>query len=123
MKPGPSNAWRVALVATFVGFLYLALRPSVVTPPVGYDDEVAHALVNFALGLMVYKSFAPGRPLTLGLIALVLCGGGVEIAQTWAPTRAPSWPDFFANLVGVAGAAVVSLMAALRWRRRRAPEA
>lgn len=123
MKPGPSNAWRVALVAAFAGFLYLALRPSVVAPPAGYDDEVAHALVNFALGLMVYKSFAPGRPLLLGLIALVVCGGGVEIAQTWAPTRAPSLPDFFANVIGVLAAAVVSLLAALRWRRLREPEA
>ena len=119
MKPGPSNVWRVVLAVAVAGFLYLGLRPSVVAPPAGYDDEVAHALVNFALGMMVYKAFTPGRAFLLGLVGLAIWGGVAEFAQTWAPTRAPAWPDFYANLVGVFAAGVVGSLIALRGRKTR----
>lgn len=102
-----------------MGFVYLGLRASLSTPPVGYDDAVAHAVAFFALGLVVYKAFAPGRPLRVGLIALAIFGGAVELAQAWVPTRAPTLSDFVANLIGVAAAGLVAWLATVRSQRSR----
>jgi VanZ family protein len=118
MTLGPSTRWRFVLAAAVVGFLYLGLSPNRTQPPVWYVDVVAHALLNFAIGLVIYKAFATGRAFWLALLALAVFGGVVEMLQAWSPTRAPEISDGLANLVGVIAAGVVAVWATRRWRRR-----
>lgn len=117
MTPGPSTGWRVLLALAVAGFLYLGLSPNRTQPPVWYDDEVAHALLNFGIGLVIFKAFAPGRPFWLALLALAVLGGAVEMLQAWSPTRAPELADGLANLAGVVAAGLFAAWATRRWRR------
>ena len=119
MTPGPSIPWRVILVVAVLGFVYLGLRPNRIPPPAWYVDGVAHALLSFGIGLVLYKAFAPGRPLLLALLALAALGGVVELIQAWAPTRVPDVSDFIANLVGVLAAGCVAVWATHRRRSHR----
>jgi VanZ family protein len=90
----------------------LALLPqSVRTPTTGWDKS-NHALAFAALAYLGALCW-PARVLAL-LAALAAYGGAIEIAQTFTETRFGEWIDWFADIVGLLGAA-----AWIAWDKRR----
>ncbi len=65
----------------------------------GLSDKVYHAAAYGLLGLAGLCSF----PAAAGRVCagLMLWGGGIELGQTFIPTRSGEFADFVANSVGV----------------------
>jgi VanZ family protein len=96
----PARLWRGMFIALLCAVLYLALKPAEPTPDwFAQADKLRHAgafLVLFGLGLR-----AGFRPLPLAA-GLLLFGVGIEIAQSFTPTREASAADVAADAVGIA---------------------
>jgi VanZ family protein len=78
--------------------------------PVAVSDKLYHAVAYFVLTLVALYIFDGERPLVVA-VGVVALGAGVEVAQGFVPYRTASLLDAVANVVGVAVALVVSLLA------------
>jgi VanZ family protein len=99
---------RPLLLAAFwtavIGIAVLALVPGSTPLPTTGWDKSNHALAFFTLALL--GSVCWPRSAVRVCIAIALYGGLIEVAQTLTPTRDGEWLDWFADMVGIALAAL-----------------
>jgi hypothetical protein len=114
--------WLALGIALLVMVLYLTLSAPGLERRFPGGDKMAHASGFFAL-MFWYAALFERRFLILLGLALLALGGVIELAQGWmAIGRRAEWADFFANGVGIAVAAGVSLLSRhswLQWVERR----
>lgn len=100
-------AWgfRVLLLVTMAGVLYLALIPQ---QPVSLgSDKANHVLAFFVMGALAQLGFP--RVSTAGVLAPLFIFGVVVEALQYQAGRYAGMDDLLANLTGLAISAVVSL--------------
>lgn len=106
------HSWRVISLLLLVAVIGLALLPQ---PPMALStgwDKANHALAFCALGFAWRLAFPGGwvRWVAVALALLVL-GGGIEVAQSFVPGRQADAADLLADAIG--GAAGLAMVAAL----------
>jgi len=108
MERGKVAAVAIVLAVVVVGSL--VSPSSLPTPGLAGSDKLQHAVAYFALALVAFYATARDRwfAVAVGVAAL---GAGVEVAQAFLSYRTASVADAAANVVGVAAALVVSLVA------------
>jgi VanZ family protein len=99
--------------------LFLSLTPA---PPISVStwDKVNHVFAFAVLGLLGLA----GWPLRwrMVVIGLVAYGCGIEVLQSFTPTRQADWHDVLADLVGMMlGAALWAAAMQLRARQAGPP--
>ena len=118
---------RCAFVLALIVVAFLSLKPGI--PGEVYDglDKWRHIAAYAVLAISGTLAFSARRYFWPLLAGLTVYGAVLEMAQTAVPYRTGSWPDFGANVAGVAIG--VSLMRAIaevfgigaEKRRRDAP--
>lgn len=93
----------LAFLAGVILVIYLSLFPAALIPvEVTTWDKANHAAAYAMLAFVGGLSIGTGRPLLLVAVALLILGGGLEIAQAAVPNRTPSPFDVLADAVGIA---------------------
>lgn len=116
------------LFITAIIVLSLATIPTGETPiTIPYLDKIAHFCMYAALELVIMfeylrKHTAINRlkVTLLGVVAPMLFGGAVELAQiTLTQNRSGEWADFFADILGIVIGVVIGLLVIrpLLWRK------
>ena len=94
--------WR-AMVILFIAALWtLSLWPADDLARLGarlLNDKIEHFLGYLALAWMLRQGW-PKQPLWLAWLVAFVCGVGIEIAQSFAPSRHFSYLDMVANGAG-----------------------
>lgn len=104
--------WRVLFWVAAVAGVVLALWPASpdADPWFAHADKLGHAIF-FAL-LVVLAHCAGYRSWRQLMIGLLLLGAGIEVAQSFTPTRTAEWGDWLADALGVAvGFGLMALIA------------
>ena len=102
------HAWRITLLVLVVVVGWLALSPK---PPPRVDlgwDKLNHACAFAALAAAACFSLRFERARPAALLALLVYGGLIEIAQTNVPGRNGEWADLLADAVGIAIGALLA---------------
>lgn len=103
------------LVITAIVFLSLFNPPKTKLDTVTYIDKIAHVCMYGGLELVIWIEYLrhhvglqKGRIILLGIIAPIVLGGAMELAQAFLTNnRSGDWMDLVADTVGVlAGAAL-----------------
>ena len=103
------------LVITAIVFLSLFNPPKTKLDTVTYIDKIAHVCMYGGLELVIWIEYLrhhvglqKGRIILLGIIAPIVLGGAMEVAQAvLTQNRSGDWMDLVADAVGVlAGAAI-----------------
>ena len=103
------------LIIAAIVFLSLFNPPQTKLDKVTYIDKIAHVCMYGGLELIIWLEYLRHHAglqkvkiIMLGIIAPILLGGAMEIAQTvLTQNRSGEWMDFVADAVGVlAGAAI-----------------
>ncbi len=92
------------------------------------DDKVLHAVIFFALGLLVFRALEirtrPSRfawlRIVVSIIAVIAYGASDEIHQIFVPGRTPDFRDGLADTVGGVLAALAIVIFQWRFSRKRA---
>lgn len=100
----------VAIVLAVVVVGSLVSPSSLPTPGFAGWDKLQHAAAYFALALVAFYASDRDRWLVVA-VGVAALGAGIEVAQAFLPHRTASVADAAANVVGVAAALVVSLLA------------
>jgi VanZ family protein len=108
-------AWRAVLGAALVTVAWTSLLPPEDLPQdVAVSDKVVHALAYALLGALVVLSGLRWLP---SVVAVVVFGLAVEIAQGVSGYRSFEWADLLADAVGAAvGAGVAAALVRSRSR-------
>ena len=112
----PLSALRAAFWGACLAVVVLALLPAeqVQRLPLNFWDKAQHALAFGVLALLGLRAWPSARHHPLVLVALLVLGGGIEVAQHLLGWRHGEWADWGADALGVA---VASLWALVRRRR------
>lgn len=118
--PGPrARRWlaRVAFVAVLAFILYTTLNPHpVVTESFDQEDKLYHALAFVALAVTMRLAFPRGAWWAQVAWALGI-GIGIEVIQSFEPTRSGSVFDVMADAAGIAlGWFALRLPTLRQWR-------
>jgi len=100
----------VAVVLAVVVVGSLVSPSSLPAPALAGSDKLQHAAAYFALSLVAFYATDRDRWLAVA-VGVAALGAGVEVAQAFLSYRTASVADAAANVVGVAAALVVSLVA------------
>lgn len=113
--------FRLAFFSGVVLVIFLSLLPAeFVSVELLPWDKMNHAAAYAVLALVGGLSMRGGRPLLLVAVALLILGGGLEVAQAAVPNRTPSPYDALANAVGIAfGISFAIGVCAMRGRRAK----
>jgi len=98
----------------------LSVAPSKSVPQVG-SDKLGHLIAYACLQIVGTIAFpAPGHVVRLA-VGLLILGSGLELVQSFLPSRSAEWLDAAANAAGVAIGATVCLLLTvwLRWLSQR----
>ena len=91
--------WRWAFALCLAVVMFLALAPADFPSPSTGWDKVNHAFAFAVLAVLGCASYAPARPVLLGLLAY---GGLIEVLQGATDYRSAEWLDLMADCVGLA---------------------
>jgi len=102
----------LAFGIVFFGIVAASLvsTSSLPAPALAGSDKLQHAVAYFALSLVSFYATDRDRWLAVA-VGVAALGAGVEVAQAFLSYRTASVADAAANVVGVAVALVVSLVA------------
>lgn len=94
------RTWRGVFAVALVGVLVLALKPGTATPELFPEaDKVRHLAAFIVLWLIGARArVMPAWALALGLLGF---GLGIELLQSFTPTRQASFADLLADAVGI----------------------
>lgn len=92
---------RLGLTIALIVLTTLALIPAEEAVSTGWD-KMDHWLAFFTLALLAHHSF-PKKSLWWVVVALVLYGIGIEVAQSLTPTRDADAMDVVADSIGILG--------------------
>lgn len=113
------NLLQVAFVAGVVMVIYLSLFSAEFVPvELSTWDKANHAAAYAALAFVGGLSIQHRRPLLLIAVALLILGGGLEVAQAALPHRTSSPYDALANAVGISIGILASICISTVGRRR-----
>ena len=88
-------------IATAVVF-FLALSPSgQLDMDIRNGDKILHALAFFVLSLLLNRASSTIQHRIRNMLALLLFGGAIEVAQSFTAYRNASFNDLLADLVGI----------------------
>lgn len=90
--------WLVSIGVVVAG----SLLPVPDGPPVPHIDKVEHLIGYAWLALLPWAAFTRPVAASYASLAMVLLGGGIEVAQHFVPGRFASLADMAANALGVA---------------------
>lgn len=93
---------RVGLTIAVIAITILALIPAPEVPVSTGWDKTDHWSAFFTLAFLVHHSF-PKKSLWWVFITLVLYGIGIEVAQSFTPTRDADAMDVVADSIGILG--------------------
>ncbi|MDR7336159.1 VanZ family protein [Roseateles asaccharophilus] len=101
--PERRSLWRALLLALLLAITWLALSPA---PPPTMDtgwDKANHLMAFGALAFASVWALWP-QPRQWGwlILALLVYGVGIEIAQSFLPPREADWHDVVADGLGIA---------------------
>ena len=98
-----------------------ALSPQTATPQVfALADKVVHAGAFFCLALVGLRAY-PARGLAI-VLALIVFGGAIELAQGFTSSRSQELGDFVADSIGIAvGTALHTVLTAASGQAARLP--
>jgi VanZ family protein len=108
-----TETFRTMMRAAFIGALLLAfliaLLPTPSTPTlIDEQDKVGHFAAFLALALLGLIAW-PARPVTI-VVAMLLYGGAMELAQSLTTYRQGDPWDWLADALGVGAAVVIHLI-------------
>jgi VanZ family protein len=107
---------RPALVIALIAITILALIPAPEVPVSTGWDKTDHWSAFFTLSLLANHAF-PKKSLWWVVVALVGYGIGIEVAQSFTPTRQADAMDVVADSIGILGYVVIYLL----WSRLMRP--
>lgn len=103
LKPSRRRHWRLTLAVLLGVVSWLAFKPTVALPGLGFEDKLDHFLAFASLALVACLGWSPGRFLFPSVAAAMLSYGlFVELVQSQLPTRSASMADLAADAVGIA---------------------
>lgn len=108
--------WLGLLALAFVTLAPIEFRPTTELPP---QVERFGAFLAVSVPLMIGYP----RHRLLGLCALLIAAGALEVFQNFVPGRHGRWPDFEAKAAGAIAGAVVTLAAERVFAGLRRPRA
>jgi VanZ family protein len=92
-----------------------SLVPGKDLPHLGISDKIEHIIAYFGLAAWFGGLLMPRRYVQLG-VALLLLGGGIEIAQgLMGLGRQADWYDFYADAFGVLAGLLLCLLGLRHW--------
>lgn len=93
---------RIGLTLAVIAITILALIPAPEVPVSTGWDKTDHWSAFFTLALLAHHSF-PKKSLGWIVVALIGYGIGIEVAQSFTPTRDADALDVVADSVGILG--------------------
>jgi VanZ family protein len=109
---------RIGLTVATIAITILALIPAPDVPVSTGWDKTDHWSAFFTLSLLANHSF-PKKSLWWVAIVLVAYGIGIEVAQSFTPTRDADAMDVVADSVGILGYIVLYFLWSRIMRRTR----
>ena len=107
--------WYLAGAGLILAVVVASLVPAVDLPHLEISDKVGHFAAYAALALWFGGLLVPRRYAQLG-VALLVLGGGIEIAQGlmgWG--READWYDFYADAIGATVGLALCLAGLRHW--------
>ena len=92
--------FRLLLFLSFILVSYLAIQPSVNSSGILYLDKVFHFFSFFILSWLSDFSTKKNYYLLITFL-LIFYGLGIEVAQSYIPSRSSEILDFVADLLGI----------------------
>ncbi len=109
---------RIGLIIAMLAITVLALIPAPEVPVSTGWDKTDHWSAFFTLALLAHHS-VPKKSLWSVVVALVAYGIGIEVAQSFTPTRQADAMDVVADSIGILGYVLVCFIVAQFVRRAR----
>ena len=107
--------WYLLGLLMVLAVLYTSLVPARDLPPIGFNDKLEHGSA-YALMMIWFGGLMPLRQYGWLIAALLLLGGGVEIAQRLMDVgRTADILDFAADASGVAAGLLLCLLGLRYW--------
>lgn len=114
-SPRHWRSWYVVGVVLVLVVVVASLVPGKDLPHLGVNDKIEHLTAYFGLAAWFGGLLMPRRYALLGL-ALLLLGGGIEIAQgLMGLGRQADWKDFYADAAGVIVGLALCLLGLRHW--------
>ena len=94
--------FKILFFGTVIIVLVLALVPSDnLEFNYIYEDKIKHILAFFTLSLLLNRASSTLKHRVRNMVALLLFGIFIEVAQSFTGYRSPSFDDVLADLVGI----------------------
>lgn len=115
------------LIIMVVIFLSLFNPPKTELDNVTYIDKIAHFVMYGGLELVIWFEYLRShstidikKTIVLGIVAPIVLGGVIELAQMYfTVNRSGEWADFAADSIGVLSGAVTGFCVLKRWFLKR----
>ena len=115
------------LIIMVVIFLSLFNPPKTELDNVTYIDKIAHFVMYGGLELVIWFEYLRShstidikKTIVLGIVAPIVLGGVIELAQMYLTVnRSGEWADFAADSIGVLSGAVTGFCVLKRWFLKR----
>ena len=94
--------FKILFFGAVIVVLVLALVPSDnLKFNYAYEDKIKHILAFFTLSLLLNRASSTLKHRVRNMVALLLFGIFIEVAQSFTGYRSPSFDDVLADLVGI----------------------
>ena len=115
------------LIIMVVIFLSLFNPPKTELDNVTYIDKIAHFVMYGGLELVIWFEYLRShstidikKTIVLGIVAPIVLGGVIELAQMYLTVnRSGEWADFAADTIGVLSGAAVGYFLFTRWFHKK----